>query len=415
MSNIYLSGENSRLYMKFKKIMPSAQGMGIWEDRAYILYNTGVCAVYDLKQRKEEPLARFLLGSYNDGIPTNDYLNHANSCMFSDIHYHGNPIPLLYVVIGTGVGEDEDGFYYRCAVENIVRQTGEDGIERYVAETIQIISYRSGGEDICGFEKVGWGCPAFLPDCRKGSLYIFSARYRTMRGCVPLGEQNTYIVTRFSLPEVELGKHVCLCAEDIKDQFTESSEVMFTQGGTIADGKLFYTFGLPQKDYPVTILVFDLDKGKLCARIGNLDEAFMYEEIECCGFYNGKLLCNTSNGSIFEVMSITILSVTGESELRPCVRRRMFRQPAGICIRECGNGFLIRICWLPLHPANYSLQRAEEQSIWRWWRLPTLNAMPRRIFDMTTIENSVIPQNEWEILLRFPPAFPEVNIWNSVM
>ncbi|MBQ8814876.1 MAG: hypothetical protein IJZ85_10335 [Lachnospiraceae bacterium] len=302
MCNVYLDGKSSCLYMEFEKILPSAQGMAIWEDRAYILYDTGVCAVYDLKSRKKEPLAQFPLGSYNAGTPTRDYLNHANSCMFSDIHYQGNPIPLLYVVIGTGTGEDEDGFYYRCAVENIVRTVDGQGIETYTAETVQVISYRSGGEEDYRYKRPGWGCPAFLIDCRTRSLYMLSARYRTKYGCVPEGEHNAYMITRFRLPEIDEGNWVQLSAADILDQFSAESDVMFTQGGTIADGKIYYTFGLPRREYPVTILVFDLEKRNLCAQIGNLDRAFREEEIECCDFYEGRLLCNTSDGSIFEII-----------------------------------------------------------------------------------------------------------------
>ena len=79
---IRMDGSNSKLFMSFEKILPSAQGMGIWEDRAYILYDTGKCAIYDLKKRNPSPVAVFPLGSYNEGIPSKDYLNHANSCMF---------------------------------------------------------------------------------------------------------------------------------------------------------------------------------------------------------------------------------------------------------------------------------------------------------------------------------------------
>ena len=97
MDMLNLSGADSKLYMRFEKAWHrAAQGMGIWGDRAFILYDTGACAVYDLVTRNEKPLDVIKLGSYNDGVPTRDYLNHANDCMFSKTHYEGNPIPLLY-------------------------------------------------------------------------------------------------------------------------------------------------------------------------------------------------------------------------------------------------------------------------------------------------------------------------------
>ena len=34
---------------------------------------------------------------------------------------------------------------------------------------------------------------------------------------------------------------------------------------------------------------------------GDLSDAFCGEEIECCAYYQGKLLCNTCDGSIFEI------------------------------------------------------------------------------------------------------------------
>ena len=230
MEEQHLDGRGSTLYMTCHKPLPSAQGMGVWDDRAYILYDTGVCAVFDLKTRNSRPAAVFPLGSYNAGKPSRDYLNHANSCMFSAVHWEGNPIPLLYVTVGTGIGEDADGYFYRCAVENILEQ--EDGSFR--AETVQTISYRSAGTLAPGFEQPCWGCPCFLVDNDAGFLYLFSARHRTKRGCVPEGEKNAYIITKFPLPDPKTGGKVLLGPEDILDQFAVQSDVLFTQGGTIA-------------------------------------------------------------------------------------------------------------------------------------------------------------------------------------
>lgn len=301
MDKVYIDGKDSSLYMRFEKVMRSAQGMDIWGDRAFILYDTGACAVYDLASRDEKPLAQFPLGSYNAGTPTKDYLNHANSCMFGDIHYEGNPIPLLYVTIGTGIGTDEDGFYYRCAVENITAETDGQGNEHYTAKTLQVISYKPEGIEKVPFEAPCWGCPAFFVDPEEKVLYIFSAKYRTKRGCVPEGERNAYIITKFRLPELNEGSMVHLTPQDILDQFSVESDVLFTQGGMLWEKKIYYTYGCPKIDYPLAILVFDLEKKALVTEIGNLDEAFHGEEIECCGFYKGKFLCNTCDGSIFEV------------------------------------------------------------------------------------------------------------------
>lgn len=290
-----LDGSGCTRYMGFEKIMRSAQGMAIWENRAFVLYDSGMCAVYDLRTRSSAPLARFPLGSYNPGIPTKDYKNHANSCMFSRTHLGGNPIPLLYVATGTGTGYDEDGYFYRCAVENIVE--AYDGT--YRAETVQTISYHPEGTLPEGVQAPCWGCPCFMVDNHTGFLYMFSARYRTKAGCVPEGEQNAYIITKFPLPDPEKGGLVRLGPGDILDQFIVPSDVLFTQGGCIIDSKLYYTFGYPKGGYSLHLMVFDLQKKCLLARMDDL--AFGGEEIECCALYQGKLLCNTCDGSIFEM------------------------------------------------------------------------------------------------------------------
>lgn len=292
-----------KLYMRFEKKLPSAQGMDIWQDRAYILYDTGYCGVYDLISREAEPLAFFPLGSCNEGTPDRNYLNHANSCMFSQIHLNNNPIPLLYVTIGNGIGKDEDGFYWRCSVENIVRTVDEEGKESFRAEVIHTITYRP--EPMEGvYEQPSWGCPAFFVDSDAGWFYIFSARYRTTRGNVPPNQKNTYITTKFALPDIQRTGMIRLGPEDIVDQFTVESDVMFTQGGTLADNKIFYTFGCPERGYSIHVMVFDLIKKSLIAQVDDLDEEFNHEEIECCAIYQNTLLCNTCDGSIFSLDSV---------------------------------------------------------------------------------------------------------------
>jgi len=283
--------------------LPPSQGFAVFEDRAFILHHTGMCCVYDLKARDGAPLAVFPLGSYNAGSPTKDYTNHSNSCMFGKEHYNGNPIPLLYVVIGAGIGYDEDGYFYRCAVENITRNE-TDGKETYQAQTLQVISYHPEGIEDTDFLPPCWGCPAFFADTEHRALYMFSAKYRTKRGTLPEGErENTYLITKFDLPSLDQGALVRLTPRDIRDQFTVCSDILFTQGGALADQKIYYTFGCPmsKEKYPNEIAVFDLNARTMCARISDLDEALHMEEIESCEFYNGELLCNTSAGSVFVI------------------------------------------------------------------------------------------------------------------
>ena len=91
MSAITRDGSASALYMKFDKILRSAQGMAIWQDRAFILYDTGMCGVYDLKGRTAAPLAAFPLGSYNEGMPTRDYVSYFNLDKVATISVDNSP------------------------------------------------------------------------------------------------------------------------------------------------------------------------------------------------------------------------------------------------------------------------------------------------------------------------------------
>ncbi|MDO4741111.1 MAG: GDSL-type esterase/lipase family protein, partial [Eubacteriales bacterium] len=75
-------GCRTRLYMRFEKQMRSAQGMAVHDDRAYILYDSGHCAVHALNDRSEKPLDFFPLGSANEGTPSREYRNHSNQAMF---------------------------------------------------------------------------------------------------------------------------------------------------------------------------------------------------------------------------------------------------------------------------------------------------------------------------------------------
>ena len=190
-----MSGEPMKLHMRFKKPWPSAQGMAIWGDFAFQLFHTGQCAVFDLKSGDPEPLCTFPLGSFNEGTPADEYTNHANQCMFSAVHRNGNPLPLLYVTIGCGIGADVDGYYYRCAVEDIRLEYDADG--RPVggsAEWIQTISYRDGDMAGLPWKQPCWGCPAWFVDNERQAVYMFSCRYRTTPAFRKYYAVNEYIM-----------------------------------------------------------------------------------------------------------------------------------------------------------------------------------------------------------------------------
>ena len=290
-----LSAENIRLVMRQKRPMSTIQGMAIYEDEIFQLYHTGWCGIFSLKEKNEQPLALFPLGSANSGEPDKNYTNHSNQCMFSSIHKAGNPLPLLYVTGGYGTGGDENGYFYRCMVENIELERDEKGkVTGGKSSLLQTISYKDGPLEDSNWIQPCWGCPAWFVDSENGFLYMFSCVYRTTEAFFQYNEQNRYIITRFRMPDPFGERFVLLSASDILDQFVCPYDIPFTQGGMIYGDKLYYTFGCGREKYPNGLRIFDLKEKRLCAKMDLSKGIFADEEIESCSYYKGELLVNTN-------------------------------------------------------------------------------------------------------------------------
>ena len=207
----------------------SVQGFAVHGDRGYLLFHTGVLAVYDLVSKNKEPIDVLKLGSFNDGVPDKRYSNHANDAMFGAT-LAGEEIPLLYVTAGKSGESDEKGYIAYCAVEQIRQKNGA-----FTCETVQRIYYQNEGIENTKFQSPGWGWPASLVDVKGGWYYMFSARYRTRKEYSK--PDNVYIVTKFPLPDPTAGD-VTLTPKDIVDQFELPFDVFITQGGTLRDDKI---------------------------------------------------------------------------------------------------------------------------------------------------------------------------------
>jgi len=307
-------------FASFEKSARSQQGMAIWKDRAFLFYHGGSCDAMDLKSRKV--ISAFRLESYT-GDGRGPYINHANQAIFSHCAPDsGTDIPVVYITAGNDAGMDEDGYYGRCITERIAVNR-DDGTETYSAHTLQTIIYNDAGRKkgqmgkyadagISVYEPPCWGWPSFIPDTQEKFLYLFSARYRTKLR--EFDAVNSYIITKFRLPELKDGRKVILKPEDILDQFmAEYLETGATQGGMLYRGKIFYTFGFGRDDFPDALRIYDLKKRRLIGGIDLSGSVFAGEEIESCGVYEGNLLCNTNAGGIYSLGDIDRLLLQFES------------------------------------------------------------------------------------------------------
>ena len=305
------------------------QGMALWGNELFVMQNNGVCKVYDLLTRSSTPIATFNLGSYNEGSPTTDYSNHCNTVMFGTEFYTdpttnvANTIPLLYVRTGNAADADTDGYIARLAVENVVRSQ-TNGTVSYSAQTLQTIiysDYYDGNKTVEDYNSSyntnyvapsGFGAPMWLVDDSTDSLYILSAKYRTTYGSVGQTDtypgynsvaDNYYVITKFDLPELSEGSTIILTPMDIEDQFTTEFAAFSTQGGTLYNHKIIYTFGFGQISAlnPNKILVFDLQNKRISNSLELSNSMFAFDEIEACVVYNGKLLVNTQGGYVYEL------------------------------------------------------------------------------------------------------------------
>lgn len=173
-----------------------------------------------------------------------------------------------------------------------------------------------------GYQKVSWGWPAFFVDTDPTSttrdrFYIYGARFRTTASFEAINkstygisnyyQDNAYIVTQFALPELpateaEFGQTVTLYPTDIQDQFTTEYDVYVTQGGTMYQGRIYYSFGLGGKDatQKAAIRAIDIAEKEIIAKIDLSDSVFYAVEPESSSIYNGKLTLSMINCKVYE-------------------------------------------------------------------------------------------------------------------
>lgn len=264
----------------------AVQGMAIFDNKLFQLQHKGILNIYDFENKNSVPLATCNLETYSATG------NHANCCNFSNKYYQGNTIPLLYIVGGNS------GEVMECDVENIIL-TENNGTYTATSQLVQIITLDQSGFESAGYVPYwGWSCWLTSPDNKY--LYYFGAKYRTNGSMDQYYDDNRYIITKFNYPDLS-NSNVTLTANDVLDQFTTPYEINVTQGGTLYDNKIYYSFGFGTTTYPARIGVWDLRTRSYTNLIELSNTPVSTQEPEDLYVYNDSLYLMTGSKKLYKL------------------------------------------------------------------------------------------------------------------
>lgn len=237
------------------------QGMAIYNNMAFLFYDTGICKVFDLK--KKQYVREFSLGSKSVN-------NHANCACFGKNKFLNSEFPLLYI--------SECRPPQRCFVECLT-DTG--------AVLVQTIVLKRKGVNAKSFD--------WIVDNKREVLYTIGRRKSDVNPGSSLHRINKY-----RIPELREGKNVILTDKDVLDSFDIEFPNML-QGGTIKGNYLYLPAGLHEnasnkKEKERTLIVVNLKTHKIERKIDL--RGVTKKEPEDCDFYKGKLIlyCGQSGG-----------------------------------------------------------------------------------------------------------------------
>lgn len=253
------------------------QGLEIWDRYVFALEDGGHVRVFDFRTASGEPVAKFDLASARPD-------NHANNASFGIETAPGGSFPLLYVTNGKVGSEIE----MSCFVESIKRRG-----RKFSSEIVQTIKLDTVGWRGAGYAGI-FGAPSWMVDRDRSSLWVFSARKRTIHKVTRNAYENQYVATKFRVPALAEGKVVTLGLNDIEDQVVFPFDTWFTQAGCVKDGKIYYCFGLGERDAsrPSRIRVYDTDTRTMSARY-ELQEQIPVE-MEDIAIVDGWMYVNTN-------------------------------------------------------------------------------------------------------------------------
>lgn len=377
----------------------NVQGTAAYEDYIIQLGHKGGGVILKAKADGTfENLGEVKLASYNTGSPTNAYGNHCNQAMFGSTKFdESDPFPLLFVTTSNSGGMDESGYIGHCAVERVL-YSEEKGWYGELVQTIKFNDHAytgataengytstipfangkyayydnadTGFTNTEGYEKVAWGAPAYFVDSNptsatSGKFYIFSARFRTKNDIeqqlqaagtiTSYAEDNAYIITQFDMPTLptstsdpNYGGTTTLTPTDITDQFATEYDIYITQGGTMYQGRIYYSYGFGGSSVYTynAIRVFDVAQKKIIGKIDLSGSAFANVEPECCFVYQGKLGLSIQTKKLYLFDYVESLFTPYETATcQTAGSERTF---------DCLSGATIRVNTLATDPTNHA-------------------------------------------------------------
>ena len=244
----------------------TAQGMAIYNNKAYLTNNGGYCRVINLITGEME--REFMLASANDN-------NLANTICFGKEYEDDHDTPVLYV--------SEYKNLFRCFVEQI---------SSHDSKLVQTISAQRGGKVVRARD--------WITDVEGEFIYSIE---RSQNNQDSIGSF-VHVITKYHLPKLSEGDYIVFMDNDILDSF----EIVFPnilQGGTIKDGKLYLPTGSQERNRDNVgservLFVVDLESGQIIKEI-DLTCVTMNEPQDV-DFYNDRfLLFSGQDGGIYEV------------------------------------------------------------------------------------------------------------------
>ena len=240
------------------------QGMAIHGQYVFLLTNTGLCRIYDM--RKGVFAGSLILASAHEK-------NHANNACFGvEYSKDNNKFPALYI--------SECEAPHRCYVENITE---------YGSRLIQIIQFR--------IENKPQAVHDWIVDRETGHIYAITQLYPFNK------ERNGFAtqIVKFGLPSINT-QEVILSDVDIEDSF----EVFFPhilQGGVIYNHTLYLPSGASadsqvQYGKEKAIVIIDLKKKEI-KRIIDV-QGILNNEPEGAAFWGKSLMISCAPKGLYQ-------------------------------------------------------------------------------------------------------------------